>query len=276
VSDPTYALGQRGEEYERLARQAAQIDPFTERLFRAAGIGEGMKVLDVGCGAGHVAVLAARLVGPSGAVVAIDREPAVLEVARVHADRTGASNVTFVNDDFRTAALDGAFDAVVGRYVLMYQADPGDAVRRLAARLRPGGVMAFHEVDLPADGRSRPTGAWPPSALADELGDVIMAVWQATGTQTRLGARLPSLLAGAGLEVSPELATEAISGVGRQWAEGMVALVRSMEGIIREHGLADFDALELDTAVDRLVDGVAPPGPVDIGPVYVGAWGTLV
>jgi ubiquinone/menaquinone biosynthesis C-methylase UbiE len=276
MSDPTYALQQRADEYERLARQAAMLEPFTERLFRSAGISEGLRVLDVGCGAGHVAFLASRLVGPSGEVVAVDREAAALEVAEAHARTNGHANVTFVTDDFRTAELPGGpFDAVVGRYVLMYQADPGDAVRHLAHRLRPGGVMAFVEIDLPNDDSRRPPGPWPPSEVVDQLADVIMAVWRATGTETRLGSRLPALLAGAGLEPSPQLATECIAGIGRGWAEGMVGLVRSMEGVIRTHELADFDALQLDTAVDRLVDGVPPPGPVNIGPTYVGSWATL-
>ena len=52
----------------------------------------------------------------------------------------------------------------------------------------------------------------------------------------------------------------------------MIALLKSMEPVIREHGLADFDALDLDTAVERLLDRVPPPGPVGMGPVMVGAW----
>ena len=53
-------------------RQAWLLEPLKERLFREAGIGQGMRVLDLGCGMGDVAMLAARLVGPSGRVVAVD------------------------------------------------------------------------------------------------------------------------------------------------------------------------------------------------------------
>ena len=124
-SDPQYALTQDSVEFDRLARQAAIAEPFTERVFQAAGIGVGMRLLDVGCGAGHVAMLAARLVGKTGEVVAVDREAPVLEHARANVASAGFENVMFVNDDFRTAGLPGGkFDAVVGRYVLQYQADP--------------------------------------------------------------------------------------------------------------------------------------------------------
>ena len=80
-----YVLGRGAEEVERLQSQAAFIRPFTDRLFRDAGIARGMKVLDLGSGAGEVALLAARLVGQEGAVLGIDTNPAILEVARARA-----------------------------------------------------------------------------------------------------------------------------------------------------------------------------------------------
>jgi Methyltransferase domain len=80
--DASYVLGQSAEEVERLQSQAAFLQPFTERLFRDAGIARGMKVSDLGSGAGDVAMLAARLVGPEGVVVGIDTNPAILEIAR--------------------------------------------------------------------------------------------------------------------------------------------------------------------------------------------------
>jgi hypothetical protein len=64
-----YVLGRGAEEVERLQSQAAFIQPFTDRLFRDAGIAGGMKVLDLGSGAGDLALLAARLVGQEGAVL---------------------------------------------------------------------------------------------------------------------------------------------------------------------------------------------------------------
>src|SRR5216684_662843 len=70
----SYALGYANAEHERLTRQAARIAPVTERLFREAGIGPGQRVLDLGSGVGDVAMLAARIVGPSGQVVGIERD----------------------------------------------------------------------------------------------------------------------------------------------------------------------------------------------------------
>src|ERR1700752_5309475 len=69
-----YALGYNAAEQPRLIRQATRIAPVTERLFREAGIGPGQSVLDLGSGVGDVAMLVARLVGPSGEVVAVERD----------------------------------------------------------------------------------------------------------------------------------------------------------------------------------------------------------
>ena len=69
-----YPLGNTDAEHRRLIRQAARVAPITERFFREAGIGPGQRVLDLGSGVGDVAMLVARLVGPSGEVVAIEAD----------------------------------------------------------------------------------------------------------------------------------------------------------------------------------------------------------
>jgi len=78
-----YALGYTNAEHDRLIRQATRIAPITERLFREGGIGPGQRVLDLGSGVGDVALLVARLVGPSGEVVGIERDAA--SIARANA-----------------------------------------------------------------------------------------------------------------------------------------------------------------------------------------------
>src|SRR5437764_14798160 len=90
-----YALGSTDAEHERLIRQAARVAPTTERLFREAGIGPGQRVLDLGSGVGDVAILVARLVGPSGEVVAIERDPKSIAKARARVTEAGFHNVSF-------------------------------------------------------------------------------------------------------------------------------------------------------------------------------------
>ncbi|MCZ0983132.1 methyltransferase domain-containing protein [Streptomyces diastatochromogenes] len=83
--DSAYLLGHSPTETDRLVLQARLYDPITEQALRTAGLRPGMRVLDVGCGAGDVTFLAARIVGPEGTVLGVDAAPRALEVARARA-----------------------------------------------------------------------------------------------------------------------------------------------------------------------------------------------
>lgn len=144
-SPPPYILGNTDAEHERLIRQAAGLEPATERLFRDAGIRPGMRVLDIGAGVGDVSLLAARLVGPKGSVTGVDRDAAALAKARSRAAAAGAEHVRFVESDVSDVRADTPFDAVVGRFILQFVSDPVSVLRSLATRVRPGGILVFQE-----------------------------------------------------------------------------------------------------------------------------------
>jgi SAM-dependent methyltransferase len=143
-----YQLGSDAAELERLDRQGKILAPATRTILKAAGIRPGMRVLDLGSGAGDMAFLAADLVGTAGAVVGIDRSPESVATATARAQQAGLANVTFVVGDIHEPAPGGPFDAIVGRLVLMYVPDPAVVLRRQAAGLRPGGVVVPVEFDL--------------------------------------------------------------------------------------------------------------------------------
>jgi SAM-dependent methyltransferase len=134
TADPPYPLGDTSAEHARLIRQAAIWDPFTERLFRDAGIGPGQRVLDIGSGVGDVAI------------VGVEREPVTIATARSRVAKAGLSNVSFLESDVRGVANSALFDAVVGRAILQYLPEAGAVLRLLATRVRPGGVIAFQDV----------------------------------------------------------------------------------------------------------------------------------
>src|SRR5262249_15552909 len=148
----------------RLMLQARVLRPYTERYFRAAGLVPGMTVLDVGSGMGDVALLAADIVGPGGKVVGVDRDPAALENARRRTMEQGCSSWV----DFHTSSLDefktaDRFDALVGRYVLLYQPDAAATLRHLLAYVKSGGVVVFHDIDFPD-----PRPSYPPAPIYDQ------------------------------------------------------------------------------------------------------------
>src|SRR5688500_3219381 len=93
-TEQIYLMGYSEAERRRLIEQAALFRPVTERFLVEAGIGPGMRVLDVGCGVGDVSLLLGELVGPKGAVIGVDRDPRALALARQRA--IGREQVTFL------------------------------------------------------------------------------------------------------------------------------------------------------------------------------------
>ena len=140
-----YPLGNTDAEHERLIWQAARVAPTTERFFREAGIGPGQRVLDIGSGVGDVAMLVARVVGPSGEVVAIERDPKSIAKARARVTEAGFHNVRFNELNVDEILDEKPFDAAVGRFILMYLPDPVAALRSISQVVRSGGMFVFQE-----------------------------------------------------------------------------------------------------------------------------------
>ena len=124
-------------ELARLRRQAELVDPITRQFLIEAGVTFGMRVLDVGCGAGDVSFIAESLVGPSGEVVGVDRSPDAIAVARERAVGLALGNVTFAQSELSSISFDQPFDAVVGRYVLCFQSHPVSILQTLVTQLKP-------------------------------------------------------------------------------------------------------------------------------------------
>lgn len=103
----------------------------------------GAKVLDVCCGAGASAFPAARVVGPSGHVLAVDLADNLLALGRAKAKAEALGNIEFRHADMLALGLDaGSFDAVVCVFGIFFVPDIPAAVRELWRLVRPGGVLA--------------------------------------------------------------------------------------------------------------------------------------
>ena len=93
------------------------------------GVTAGSTVVDYGCGPGLFALAAARLVGPSGTVYAVDLEPRMVELARRRAAEAGLANVRAGSSDGVRAALpDGVADFILCVQIMHYHAKRKDRV----------------------------------------------------------------------------------------------------------------------------------------------------
>jgi ubiquinone/menaquinone biosynthesis C-methylase UbiE len=116
-------------------------------LLERAGVRAGMRVLDAGCGPGRVTVPAAVAVGPSGRVVALDIQPAMLETLAARLRAEHLTNVELVQAGLGDGKLPAdEFDVVLLSTVLGEIPNPVPALREIHRSLRQGGVLSVTEV----------------------------------------------------------------------------------------------------------------------------------
>lgn len=265
----TYALGRSAAETRRLIVQHQVYAPITRQLLTSAGITRGMTVLDLGSGAGDVALALADIVGPEGRVVGVDMNAAILETARSRVEAAGWTNVQLHHGDVRALDLDHDLDAVVGRWILMYVDEPADLLRHVAADLRPGGIVAF----LESANLTQPVQAHPSTPLHDLITRWTTPPPGAPGPTVDMGLRLYSTFLDAGLP-APQLRLEAPIGGGPSWpGYAFVAdTLRSLLPFLEQIGAVTPEEADVDTLADRLRAEVVACGGVQILPTVIGAW----
>jgi SAM-dependent methyltransferase len=190
-----YVMGRTPEEYERLRQQARTWQDATTTLLDHVALGPGARCLDVGCGPGETMRLMAERVGPAGQVVGLDTDADLGRVAVDTLRAAGHQQCSFVEADVEgtDAVPDGSFDLVFGRLILLHLSDPVAALRRMWRWTAPGGHLVVQDYDL------RGVDAYPPLDVVDEWRRVFLGTFTAVGRDVRLGHRLPSLFADAGI-----------------------------------------------------------------------------
>jgi ssDNA-specific exonuclease RecJ len=109
-------------------------------------------------------------------------------------DEGSDTQIEFLHTELFSFHADRPFDAVVGRYVLLYQPDPVAAIRHAAEQVRPEGIIVFHEMDM----ANRIT-CYPDRTLFAEIYALIAETFRRSGYWTDLGLQLTRLFLDAGL-----------------------------------------------------------------------------
>jgi ubiquinone/menaquinone biosynthesis C-methylase UbiE len=138
--------GQPG--YDRLLLLARDRGPDTSALLERAGVGPGMRCVDLGCGGGEVTLELARLVAPAGEVVGVDLDETTLGLAREAAARRHVANAEFRGADVNEWDEPDAYDAVYARFLLHHLSEPVALLARMWRAVRPGGVLIVEDADF--------------------------------------------------------------------------------------------------------------------------------
>ena len=257
------------DEVARLEAQGAAIAPATRMIFAEAGIRPGMRVLDIGCGAGDVTFVAADLVGRDGSVVGVDHSPDALARARLRATRRGLTQVQFVEGDIHDPAPGGPFDAIVERLVLWLVPDPAALLRRQATVLRPGGLVVPIEIDLST------MRSLPETPGITQIKSWLVEAFAKAGL-SMLGPRLRAVVEEAGLRPLGMVGVQPHFGYGDE--VGLAYLVESMriaEPVIVGTGVATAEEIGMETFAQRLRDEwEGTPRLVAASPMLLSAWAT--
>jgi|GEM_PF-702445 len=253
------------ERNEKLKRD----NSMTQRFLKDAGIQEGMRVLELGCGGGEVTQVIAELVGASGNVVALDRNLEAMKVAEDRLREQGIKHVQFIPLDF-TEGLSSlshlpyeSFDALAGRRVLMYLPTPIETLRRLSRWIKSGGLVVFEEIDSTmVPGR---TSAMP---AHDRAMDLLRKMIEAEGANTSMGFDLPSTLIQAGLKFERVSAEVVFEGQGTQYS--LSQLLNLLQSRIISAGIAT--ETELTSIISELDNTPYNPKVVYASAINFCAW----
>ena len=140
-------VGYKDEWLEGVPELAIESFAGTGNPFAMGELAAGERVVDVGSGGGIDSLIAARMVGPTGAVVGIDMTPAMLARARAAATESGINNVEFREAYMEALPLpDGWADVVISNGVLNLTPDKQKAVGEMFRVLRSGGRLQIGDI----------------------------------------------------------------------------------------------------------------------------------
>ena len=260
----TYILDQTWElEAERLRYLEEWCDPMTTDHLATIGAGPGWRCLEVGAGRGSIASWLAERVSPDGSVLAIDLDLTLLEQHRrtnLEVQKMDLFSESFPRDEF---------DLVHARHVVGHLGERRlEAVRILAAALKPGGILVIEDLDMIWN----QIGEWPCSD--PELAHLILKAWVGLAQvfhignyDSQWGRRIGPAMVEAGLvEVHGEARASIGGAVGAHLTR--LPMLRFREPLLDMGALttAEFDRL-VELTTDFNDDTVL------ISPLLASVWG---
>lgn len=239
-------------EYARLRKQAEMWAPATQAVLDAAGVGPGMRCLDVGAGTGAAMQLMGRMVGPGGRVVGLEIDETLAEASLGALGAHEGRCYAMVTGDIAAieALPEGPFDVTFCRMFLMHMADPVAVLQKMGDWTIPGGLIIAQEFDFISIAIEPPC---PPMA---EFMRVFEGVFLSHGRNMRAGRQLPAQFEAAGLG-APAGTDAAVKFVPlSEMSEMLIGVYRSLYDSAARLGLADeagarrFEAEMRDAAED--------------------------
>jgi SAM-dependent methyltransferase len=259
----TYVFDQGWQqERERLVGIESLFDSYSTQRLAGLGVSDGWHCLEVGFGAGGVALWLAGQVGSTGRVVATDLDPRFL-------DGHGQANLEVRKHDIATDPLEEAsFDLAHARAVLEHIPDRRRALERMISAIRPGGWLVLEAIDyggVMAAAMAHYVDPPEYAPLFERAIRALEAILAAVGGDANFGARLVRTLMDAGLaNIAAEARTPLVAGGTENWIPGTV---KHLAGHMVSTGLVTASDIEAVLAMTADPSCHYVPSPM------VTAWG---
>jgi SAM-dependent methyltransferase len=263
-----YLLGRAGGEEERLKRQAADFAAISQAHLERAGITTGERVVELGCGPGGDLALLAKGVGPTGAVLAIERSPRFVSLARQSMIDQGLTQVEVREGDaYDTGLPRGSFDGGHMRLVLCNVPRPELIARELVSLVRPGGWVTSFEADYSSHHCDPPLPAWT------RLLDAFKAYSAAQGIDLNVGRRTHRLFREAGLTDIQVDAVVDVHALGHPRRTILRDFINNVRDNLVDQGFIERDELERD--MRALEDYLNDPEALVTSHAFYRLWGRV-
>ncbi len=243
MSTYVFDQGWHGER-ERLTEIEGSYDGYSRQRMAALGVGDGWRCLEVGFGAGSLALWLADQVGSAGQVTAVDIDPRFL-------DGQGRANLDVRKFDILTDELeDGSFDLAHTRAVLEHLPERQRALERMISAVRPGGWLMLEGIDfggVMAAALAHYVSPTEHAPLFERMFLAIEAGGIAAGADPSYGSRLVRTLTAAGLvNVTAETHAPIVAGGTESWIPGTL---EQLSGLVERTGLISTADIEAALAV---------------------------
>ncbi len=265
MTSDTYLLAGRRGELERLQLQSRVWEPAGRRLLNEIGEGQGLRAVDIGCGAMGWLRLLSEWVGPDGQVVGTDVQDDMLQAAGQFLADEALGNVTLITDDLFASELEPAsFDLVHARAQIGPLGRADDQMATYLRLVRPGGVVVLEDVD-PA--------SWhflPPAPACEELVPLLAEAFGRAGGEPYAGTTHLHLFRNRG--ITPQIRAEVQAlPPGHPYNRVLLQFVTALDGLLRSF----VDPERLGDLRNQAEQEVQEPDRWGVTPTLIQSWGRL-
>lgn len=263
-TDRAYIISGGEEGKKRLGILAEVLYPYTRSLLIQQGLASGMSFLDAGCGGGHVATMAAGIVGKTGHVTAIDFDEDIIALNKKEAEAQNIPNIAYESLSAYDIHYPGRFDRAYARFLLSHLTDPLHALKNMMDSLKPGGTLIVEDIHFHGH------CCHPASLAFDHYVSLFTATAAARGHNANIGPQLRSLLIAAGAEdVQFDIIQPAFHAGPGKWM-AYITMDKIREAVM-EQQLAD--AADIQKILDELETFTKDDNTIISLPRIFRAWG---